>query len=47
MYTWRLLLQKSGMRTRVNVRARSGEEAAALLDPHWDDWAVVEMRRIQ
>lgn len=47
MYTWRLLMKNRNRQTRINIRAASGEEAVMLLDPHWDDWAVMEIRRIR
>ncbi len=46
MYTWRLTMRKRNLTTRINVRAQSGEEAVICLDAHWDDWAVMDMRRI-
>lgn len=47
MYTFRLRMKKHNMSTRIDIRASSGEEAVRKLDPHWDDWAVMEIRRIK
>ena len=47
MYTFRMLMKKGNRQTRINIRAMSEEEAVTLLDPHWDDWAVMDIRRIK
>lgn len=46
MHTWRLTMRNRNLVTRINVRAQSGEEAVAMLDAHWDNWAVTAYRRI-
>lgn len=47
MYTFRLLMSRNNRRTRINIRAATSEDAVRALDPHWDDWSVMEIRRIK